>query len=294
VFVCAFARSGPVEFVGEAARVGARSFMNPRPTRSGRPARPTLSSLLAARGDVVRRVPAYSEAPHPVGVLPETAAPVRLIVADDHPLVLFALETLIAGYPNLRIVARAQTMPELFEQAARHDFDLVLMDMYMPGEGGGGGEVGQEALRCFRQRFAQKAIVVLTMETDAAALREALALDVDAVLSKRDRMDLIPVAIVSAIAHEHYVGPVVRDLLAQAARARLREQVHQLLSRRELEVFTHYAAGRGVTEIAGLLGRSVKTISAQKCAAMKKLSLGNDVELYRFAVECGVAGGESC
>jgi len=216
----------------------------------------------------------------------EITAPVRVIVADDHPLVLFALESLIAGFPNLRIVARAQTVPQLFEEAARQDFDLVLMDLYMPGQG---GEEGHGAVRRFRQCFAQKAVVVLTMETNPAALREALELGVDAVVSKRDRMDLVPVAIVSAIAREHYVGPVVRDLLAQASRAQRREEVHRILSRRELEVLTHYASGLGVTEIAGLLGRSVKTISAQKCAAMKKLSLGNDVELYRFAVECGVA-----
>lgn len=220
----------------------------------------------------------------------EITAPVRVIVADDHPLVLFALESLIAGFPNLRIVARAQTAPQLFEAAARQDFDLVLMDLYMPGQGGEDGhDTGHDAVRRFRQRFPQKAVVVLTMETNPAALREALELGVDAVLSKRDRMDLVPVAIVSAIAREHYVGPVVRDLLAQASRAQRREEVHRILSRRELEVLTHYASGLGVTEIAGLLGRSVKTISAQKCAAMKKLSLGNDVELYRFAVECGVA-----
>lgn len=219
----------------------------------------------------------------------EFMAPVRVIVADDHPLVLFALESLITSFHNLRIVARVQTVPELFEEATRHDFDLVLMDLHMPGQG---GMEGYGALRRFRQHFAQKAVVVLTMETDAAALREALELDVDAVLSKRDRIDLIPVAIASAIAHEHYVGPVVRELLAQASRAQRREQVHRVLSRRELEVFTHYVSGLGVTEIASLLGRSVKTISAQKCAAMKKLSLDNDVELYRLALECGVAKDE--
>jgi two-component system, NarL family, captular synthesis response regulator RcsB len=61
-----------------------------------------------------------------------------------------------------------------------------------------------------------------------------------------------------------------------------------LLSRREMEVFTQYAAGLGVTEIATRLGRSVKTISAQKCTAMKKLALHSDVELFRFAVDHGV------
>ena len=61
-----------------------------------------------------------------------------------------------------------------------------------------------------------------------------------------------------------------------------------MLSRRELEVFTQYALGFGVSEIAVRLERSVKTISAQKCAAMRKLSLQTDAELFRFAVEHGV------
>ncbi|MEK6291843.1 MAG: LuxR C-terminal-related transcriptional regulator, partial [Paraburkholderia tropica] len=110
--------------------------------------------------------------------------------------------------------------------------------------------------------------------------------------SKRDRIDLIPVAIASAMAREHYIGQVVRELLKKAEREQRREEVLRLLSRREFEVLTHYASGLGVTEIAGLLGRSVKTISAQKCAAMKKLALTTDIDLYRFALECGVVQGE--
>jgi DNA-binding NarL/FixJ family response regulator len=219
----------------------------------------------------------------------DIAAPVRMIVADDHPLVLFALESLLANYPNLQIVARAHDVPELFEVAAQHPFDLVLLDLYMslPGE-----LDGPEAIRAFRARYPHKAVVVLTMECDASVLRKAIDLEVSAVLSKRDRLDLIPVAIVSAMARESYIGPVVRDLLAEAVRKERREEVHRILTRREFEVMTHYATGLGVTEIASLLGRSVKTISAQKCAAMKKLALSNDIELYRFAVECGVTPGE--
>jgi two-component system, NarL family, captular synthesis response regulator RcsB len=219
----------------------------------------------------------------------EFMAPVRLIVADDHPLVLFALESLIAGFPNLQIVARAQTISQLMEEATRQDFDVVLMDLYMSGPD---REEGYDAIRRFRGKFGQKAIVVLTMESDPGALQEVLELQIDALVSKRDRIDLIPVAIMSAMAHEQYAGPIVRELLARASVEQRCEEVRRILTRRELEVITHYASGRGVTEIATLLGRSVKTISAQKCAAMKKLSLANDVELYRFAAECGVARGE--
>ncbi|MCP3722184.1 response regulator transcription factor [Paraburkholderia sp. CNPSo 3272] len=219
----------------------------------------------------------------------DLAVPVRVIIADDHPLVVYALESMLANYPNVQIVARARSVPELFEVAGQNAFDLVLMDLYMalPGE-----LDGPEAIRAFRTGFPQKAVVVLTMQSEASVLRKTISMGVDAVLSKRDRIDLIPVAIMSAMAQEQYVGPVVRDVLTEAARAERREEVHRILTRREFEVITHYATGLGVTEIAGLLGRSVKTISAQKCAAMKKLALSNDIELYRFAVECGVMQGE--
>lgn len=220
----------------------------------------------------------------------QQAQPLRLLVADDHPLVLFALDNLIATLPNMRIVARAQTVGQLFDEAARHPFDIVVMDLHMPGDG---YEEGHAAIRSFQREHAGKPVVVLTMDDDARVLREALELDVEGVLSKRDRIDLIPVAIASAMAREQYVGPSVRDLLERAAREERHAHVHQVLSRREYEVISYYATGLGVTEIANLLGRSVKTISAQKCAAMKKLALTSDIELYRFAIDCGVVHVET-
>jgi DNA-binding NarL/FixJ family response regulator len=96
------------------------------------------------------------------------------------------------------------------------------------------------------------------------------------------------VAVVTALARECYVGPAVRALIADATVTQRLDFVRQMLSRRELEVFTQYASGFGVTEIAARLGRSVKTISAQKCTAMRKLALHSDAELFRFAVEYGV------
>ncbi len=245
---------------------------------------PHLSSVSAREG-VARGVAEAVESK-----AAQQAQPLRLLVADDHPLVLFALDNLIATLPNMCIVARAQTVAQLFDEAARHPFDLVVMDLHMPGDG---YEEGHGAIRSFQREHAGKPVIVLTMDDDARVLREALELDVEGVLSKRDRIDLIPVAIASAMAHEQYVGPSVRDLLEKAAREERHAHVHQVLSRREYEVISYYATGLGVTEIANLLGRSVKTISAQKCSAMKKLELTTDIELYRFAIDCGVVHAET-
>lgn len=215
----------------------------------------------------------------------DLSTPVRTIIADDHPLVLLAIENLMVGYPNMQVVGRAADATELFREADRIPCDLVLMDLYMPG--GFYGD-GLEAVRQFKARYPDVALVVLTMETEAAALRKVIALGVDGLISKRDRIDLIHVAAVTALARECYIGPAVRSLIADATVAQRLDFVRQMLSRRELEVLTQYACGLGVTEIASRFGRSVKTISAQKCTAMRKLGLHSDAELFRFAVEHGV------
>lgn len=210
--------------------------------------------------------------------------PVRIIIADDHPVVLCALENVISRFSCLRIVGRARTFSELFDEADRLDFDVAIVDLNMPCAD---EHDVCETLSRFRQRFADVSLVVLTTETAPAILHQVLDIEIDGILSKTDPADLIPVAIVSAMARERYVGPAVLDLLAHQPHAPDLARRYRLLSKREREVLTLYAAGMRVTEIAGYLGRSIKTISAQKCSAMKKLSLPSDAELYRLVAECG-------
>jgi two-component system capsular synthesis response regulator RcsB len=219
----------------------------------------------------------------------DASTPIRAIIADDHPLVLLAVESLISAFPNVQVVGRAADTAELFAQATRAECDVAIMDLHMPG--GAESDVF-DMLRQFKARYPKVALVVLTMETQADVLQKVIAMGVDALVSKRDRIDLIHVAIVTALAHECYVGPAVRKLIADATLERRLEFVRELLSPRELEVLTQYASGVGVTEIAVRLGRSVKTVSAQKCAAMRKLALQSDSELFRFAVDHGVLTDE--
>jgi two-component system, NarL family, captular synthesis response regulator RcsB len=218
-----------------------------------------------------------------VSLTKDVTLPIRTIIADDHPLVLLAMENLMSGFPNIEIVGKATD--SLFSEAQRLKCDLVVMDLYMNG---GGQDDGVEMVRRFLDEHPEIVVVVLTMETAADILQKLVSLGVGAVISKGDRIDLIHVAIITALARECYVGPAIRSVLADATLTRRIDYVRKVLSRRELEVLTHYASGRGVTEIATRLGRSVKTISAQKCTAMRKLSLHSDAELFRFAVEHGL------
>jgi two-component system, NarL family, captular synthesis response regulator RcsB len=215
--------------------------------------------------------------------------PIRVILADDHPLILLAIESLLTGLPDLAIVGRARDSAELISEAGRFPCDLAVIDLHMPGDIEGGAF---SMLRRFRERFPALPLVVLTMEKRPEVLEALLRLGVEAVMSKLDRVDLIPVAIVNALAHERYVGPKIRALIAESNLVAGLEFVRDLLSPREMSVLRFYASGVGVTEIAKRFGRSVKTISAQKCAAMRKLALHSDNELFRFAAEYGLLLGD--
>jgi two-component system capsular synthesis response regulator RcsB len=210
---------------------------------------------------------------------------IRLAVADDHPLVVLAIERLIANVQNIEIVCRAQDSTALVEALDNQECDVVIMDIFMPG--GLYGD-GVELVQYIVEHHPKAAIVVLSMTNDADLVARVLDAGANAVVSKQDRLELIYVAIVTVLADEDYLGPSIRQLLTQATSANRVDMIRQKLTRRELDVIGRYARGRNVTEIARELDRSVKTISAQKCAAMRKLGLSTDAELYRFAFDSGL------
>jgi two-component system capsular synthesis response regulator RcsB len=182
----------------------------------------------------------------------------------------------------VEVVSRSANSTQLDDSLARGDCDVALVDFYMPGGRYGDGlQLIQHIARC----YPDVRIIVLSRNDNAALVRQALDAGAHAFLSKEDRLDLVYVAIVSAIANETYLGPAVRRTMAVAnveSRARF---IRQRLTTRELEVIERYARGANVTEIAKELDRSVKTISAQKCAAMRKLDLSTDADLYRFIAD---------
>jgi two-component system, NarL family, captular synthesis response regulator RcsB len=210
---------------------------------------------------------------------------IRLAIADDHPLVILAIERLAGNFPNLQVVSRNADSTQLNESLARKECDVAVVDFYMPG--GRYGE-GIEMIRHLTNRYPDVHLIILSRNDNAALVKQALEAGAHAFLSKEDRLDLVYLAIVSVIANEIYLGPAIRRTLALADAESHARFIRQRLTNRELEVIERYAKGANVTEIAKALERSVKTISAQKCAAMRKLDLSSDADLYRFIADSGL------
>ncbi len=143
---------------------------------------------------------------------------------------------------------------------------------------------GVELIQQLANRFPELRIIVLSRDENAATVKQALDAGAHAFLSKQDRLDLVYLAIVSVVSNENetYLGPAIRRSIAIANADGHTRFIRQRFTSREFEVIERYAREANVTEIAKELGHSVKTISAQKCAAMRKLDLSSDADLYRF------------
>jgi two-component system, NarL family, captular synthesis response regulator RcsB len=207
---------------------------------------------------------------------------VRLAIADDHPLVILAIEKLSGHFPNIEVVNRSANSTQLDESLARAECDVAIVDFHMPG--GRYGD-GIELIQHIAGKYPDVRIIVMSRNDNANTVKQALDAGAHAFLSKEDRLDLVYLVIVSVVSNETYLGPAIRRSLAVANAEGHARFIRQRLTSRELEVIERYARGANVTEIAKELGRSVKTISAQKCAAMRKLDLSSDADLYRFVAD---------
>lgn len=213
---------------------------------------------------------------------------VRVVVADDHPVVLTAISDYLNGMPGFKVIATASTGAALIDTLRASACDLIVTDFSMQGEVE--DEDGLRLISRLRRLHPDTPVVVFTMLTNGGILHELAQLGVSGLIGKDEPIPAL--------------GEVCRRALAQAGTAlsaRIAERLakegsssdefqrNQPLSPRELEVVRLFALGLSVTEISKRLNRSVTTVATQKRAAMRKLHLESNADLIRYASENGFA-----
>jgi len=211
---------------------------------------------------------------------------VRILIADDHPIVLVGLRSLLRGRPGWEICGEAVNADELLRAAEALRPDIVLTDYHMPASP---ADDGVRLLHALRRRVPAAQVIVLTMLTNPAILRTILRARVQGLVLKDSPLDEVASAIAQALRGLNYVGHSVLRILAGDDFAEVEGPagLHNL-STRELDVLRRYLSGCSVTEIARASHRSIKTISRQKIAAMRKLGASNDRELFEYAMHHGL------
>ena len=212
------------------------------------------------------------------------ARPVNLVLADDHPVVLLGVQSLLLGLSNVNLVGTAANSTELFAILNSQQVDMVLTDYAMPG--GAFGD-GMEMLSRLKSRFPKVNLIVLTVLTNPALLSKIVQLGVHGLLNKSSDLNEIPLAIKRVGDGYKYLS---RSLTASLAEHSTRPEVDKiaLLSKKELEVLRMFLGGMSVQAIADHFRRSSKTISNQKRMGMQKLACANDAELFQLNSQVGL------
>jgi DNA-binding NarL/FixJ family response regulator len=221
-----------------------------------------------------------TEAPAPV---------VRVVLADDHPMVRYGITAVLADAPEVLVVGEASDGEELLAVVEQHHPDVVVTDLDMPGM------TGPEATARQRTSHPDLAVLVMTLHEDDESLFAALRAGARGYLLKgADRAELVR-AILSVAAGEAVYGPAVASRIVQfftGARDEYAAQVFPELTDRERDVLGLIASGRRNSEIATALGLSDKTVRNHVSNVLLKLQVPDRTAAALKARESGLGATE--
>ncbi|MHC8325051.1 response regulator [Pseudomonas sp. LB1P83] len=207
----------------------------------------------------------------------------RVIIADDHPVVRIGLRMLIDLSRTCVVVGEADGPDSLLSLLSTVPCDLLITDFSMPGNQQADG---MKMLSTVRRHYASTPIILVTMFANVATLRVAFAQGVMAIVAKDASATELPLAIKSVGEGRRFISESLRTALAQADTAA--QSCSPSLSAKEHEVVRMLASGMTVSEIASYFKRSVSTISKQKSMAMQRLGISTDVDLFAYARDSGM------
>jgi two-component system capsular synthesis response regulator RcsB len=208
------------------------------------------------------------------------SAPIRVIVADDHPVVTIGIGDVLRREPHIQLIATTLTIADLLETLRQTPCDVLITDYSFEGDS---EPDGMHLLERLRRLYPGLKIVLLTAHDDIVVVRQAMKLGVLGFISKSSAaFSELPQVLRNVMAGEKYLDPTTSKVLLEHMLDNIpgaQPLAEIKLSKRELEVVRLFVSGKTVTEIAELTARSLKTISTQKSKAMIKLGAHNDVEL---------------
>jgi DNA-binding NarL/FixJ family response regulator len=208
----------------------------------------------------------------------------RIVIADDHAIVREGLKRIVAAAAELDVVDEAADGNEVMRVVREREFDVLVLDLSMPGRS------GMELIKLVKSERPKLRILVLSMHQELQYAVRAIKSGASGYLTKESAPEQLVQAIQKIAGGGAYISAEVAEQLALGAMPGAQTAApHQSLSDREFQVFQLLVAGTSVTDIAGRLMLSVKTVSTHKANLMQKLGLGNQSELVRYALRHGLA-----
>ncbi len=207
---------------------------------------------------------------------------IKVLVADDHPVVRKGLVHLLAEEPDVGAVAEATNAAELLGLVREKEWDVVVLDITMPDRS------GLEALKDIKAMRPGLPVLVLSMHPEDQYALRVLKAGAAGYMNKDGASEELVGAVRKVVGGGRYVSPAMAEKLAIVVGMGYDSPPHDRLSDREFQVMCMLASGKKLKEVAEELHLSVKTVSTYRARVLEKMEMDSNTELTYYAVKNGL------
>ena len=203
---------------------------------------------------------------------------IKILIADDHPIVRQGLRQIIQDEKDMEVLCEAANSEEVLVNLKEQEIDVLLLDIAMPGKS------GLELLIDLKIHYPNLPILVLSALPEEAYARRVIKMGAMGYIHKESAPELLVPAIRKAISGLNYISSKLADILVSDLSGKDKGSIHEQLSEREFEVLRLIGSGKSVGEIAELLNLAVTTISTYRARILEKLKLKNNAEIIHYCI----------
>lgn len=206
----------------------------------------------------------------------------KILIADDHAIVREGLKQILMDVPDMVVAGEAASGNQVLEIVRKETWDLVLLDITMPGLN------GLETLKQLKKERPDLPVLMLSMYPEEQYAIRTIKAGVSGYLTKESAPKELITAIRKVAQGGKYISASLSEKLATYLETDAEKPLHEQLSDREYQVVLMIAAGKTVGQIADDLALSVKTISTNRTRALRKMGMNNNSELTYYAMKHGL------
>lgn len=207
---------------------------------------------------------------------------IKVVIADDHRLMREGLRGILETAGDITVSGEATSEPEVMSSVRDGNFDVLLLDLSMPGRS------GIELVRRVHTEFPAVRILVLTMHAEEHFAVRTIRAGAHGYLTKENAVAQVVKAIRVVASGRPFISMKVAEEMALHVMAPDVTMLHSQLSDRELQVFSLLVTGSSVSEIAAQLNVSVKTVSAHKAHILQKMGMKGIAHMVQYALAQGL------
>lgn len=202
----------------------------------------------------------------------------KVLIADDHPVVRHGLKQILSADSDMTVVGEAKNGNEAMDLARKLEWDVAVLDYSMPGRS------GLELLAEMKREFPQRPVLVLSMHPEELHARRVLKAGGAGYMNKESAGHELAAAIRKVVNGGRYVSASLAERLAVELTPDAQKPPHETLSDREYRVMWLIASGKPINRIAKEMFLSPSTISTYRVRILRKLGLTSNAELVQYAV----------